>query len=251
MTERARAHPSGRKAADVVAAALRRRVILGELREGDLLPPDETLLAELRVSKPTLRQAIRILESESLVTVRRGPRGGVRVSVPRVETAAGYVATVLGYRRATTSDLFEAAAALEGPWAAMVARSRTADQLRRLRAAVASEAEAAADAQQLLARENDFHRLLIECTGNGTLMVLCEMVRVVIDEVTARYLAATRPEVHEPMLAVGTRTHGRVVDLIERRDAEAAEALWRRHIRDTAASIGRIGGAERVVDVLG
>ena len=63
---------SGRKAADVVAAALRRRIILGELQEGEALPPET---ADLGVSKPTLRQAIRILESESLVSVRRGSRG--------------------------------------------------------------------------------------------------------------------------------------------------------------------------------
>ena len=55
------------------------------------------------------------------------------MSVPRVETAAGYAATVLEYRRATTADLFEAAAALEGPCVAMLARSHTADQLERLR----------------------------------------------------------------------------------------------------------------------
>ena len=96
------------KAADVAAAALRRRIILGELQEGDALPHEDVLLDDLGVSKPTLRQAIRILESESLVTVRLGSRGGIHVSVPRIETAAGYAATVLEYRGTTTSDLFSA-----------------------------------------------------------------------------------------------------------------------------------------------
>ncbi|MBE1551938.1 DNA-binding FadR family transcriptional regulator [Mycobacterium sp. OAS707] len=236
------------KAADVVATALRRRIILGELEEGDSLPPESELLADLGVSKPTLRQAIRILESESLVSVRRGPRGGVHVSVPKVETAAGYAATVLEYRRATTADLFAAAAALEGPCVAMLARSHTVDQLQRLRAAVAAEAEAVGDPQRLLALENDFHRLLIECAGNATLRVLCEMVRVVIDAATSRYMSVTRPAVHGPALAAGARTHRRVVDLIERGDFAAAETLWRKHIRETAAQVG--GGAENLVDIL-
>ena len=239
------------KAADVVAAALRRRIILGELQEGDVLPHEGVLLDDLGVSKPTLRQAIRILESESLVTVRLGSRGGIHVSVPRIETAAGYAATVLEYRGTTTSDLFEAAAALEGPCAAMLARSRTTEQLERLRTAAETEAAMRDDPQRLLELENDFHRLMIDMAGNATLRVLCEMVRVIIDAATRRYLAGTRPDVHGPAVQAGARTHLRVVDLIERRDAEGAEALWRKHIRATAAQVKRAGGPDMVLDVLG
>jgi DNA-binding FadR family transcriptional regulator len=241
----------GVKAADVVAAALRRRIILGELHEGDVLPPEDILLDDLGVSKPTLRQAIRILESESLVTVRRGARGGIHVSVPRIETAAGYAATVLEYLGTTMSDLFEAAAALEGPCAAMLARSRTTGQLERLRAAAKTEAAMRDDPQRLLELENDFHRLMIDMAGNATLQVLCEMVRVVIDAATRRYLAGTRPDVHGPAVQAGARTHLRVVDLIERRDAEGAEALWRKHIRATAMQVKRAGGPDMVLDLLG
>jgi DNA-binding FadR family transcriptional regulator len=239
------------KAADVAAAALRRRIILGELREGDALPHEDVLLDDLGVSKPTLRQAIRILESESLVTVRRGARGGIHVSVPRIETAAGYAATVLEYRGTTTSDLFEAAAALEGPCAAMLARSRTTEQLERLRTAAEAEAAMRDDPQRLLELENDFHRLMIDMAGNATLRVLAEMVRVVIDAATRRYLVRTRPDVHGPAVQAGARTHLRVVDLIERRDAEGAEALWRKHIRATATQVTRAGGPNMVLDVLG
>lgn len=247
----ARAQPGKRKAADVAAAALRRRIILGELDEGDALPPEDELLRELGVSKPTLRQAIRILESESLVTVRRGSRGGIRVSVPRIETAAGYAGLVLEYRRTTTSDLFEAAAALEGPCAAMLARSRTAVDLLRLRAAAEAEAAVRDDPPRLLELENDFHRLLVELAGNATLRVLCDMLRVIIDAATRRYLSSTRPDVHGPAIEAGARTHRRVVDLIEGQDAEAAETLWRKHIRATAAQLGRAGDAGMVVDILG
>ena len=84
MTEPAGRRTAVPKAAEVAVAALRRRIILGRLGEGDVLPSEDDLMAELGVSKPTLRQAIRILESESLVTVRRGAHGCMRVSVPRV-----------------------------------------------------------------------------------------------------------------------------------------------------------------------
>ena len=250
MTEPAGRGTAVPKAAEVAVAALRRRIILGVLAEGDALPAEDDLMVELSVSKPTLRQAIRILESESLVSVRRGARGGMHVSVPRVETAAGYAATVLEYRGATTADLFEAAAALEGPCAAMLARTRTADQLEQLRAAATAELRIS-DPRPLLLRENDLHRMVIEFAGNATLQVLCAIVREIIDAATHRYLAGTRSEVHGPAIAAGARTHSRFVDLIENREADAAEALWRKHIRATAAQIRAAGGADRVIDILG
>ncbi|WP_459976733.1 FadR/GntR family transcriptional regulator, partial [Mycobacterium avium] len=89
--------PVGR-AADVIAGHIRRRIIRGELAEGQTLPTENELLAQFGVSRPTLREAIRVLESESLVEVKRGSRGGVRVSVPRVETAAHYTGLMLEYR---------------------------------------------------------------------------------------------------------------------------------------------------------
>lgn len=144
---------------------------------------------------------------------------------------------MLEYRGAGTADLFEAAAALEGPCVARLARTRTAEQVTRLRIAVAAEADALEDPERLLRLENDFHRLVVECAGNATLRVLCEMIRTLIDAATGRYLSVTRPAVHGPAFAAGAHTHRRVVDLIERGDAEAAETLWRKHIRETAARI--------------
>jgi DNA-binding FadR family transcriptional regulator len=238
------------KAAEVAVAALRRRIILNRLGEGDVLPSEDDLIIELGVSKPTLRQAVRILESESLVTVRRGARGGLRVSVPRVEAAAGYAATVLEYRGATTADLFEAAAALEGPCVAMLAQTRTQNQLERLRAVAATELDMS-DTQALLHREDDFHRMVIGFAGNATLQVLCAMVREITDAATLRYLDGTRPEVHRLAAEEAARAHSRLVDLVETRDAGAADALWRKHIRDTATRI-RVGGdTDRVIDILG
>ena len=71
------------KAASLVAASLRRRIVLGDLGEGDALPNETELMRFYEVSRPTLREALRILETESLISVKRGARGGARVVRPR------------------------------------------------------------------------------------------------------------------------------------------------------------------------
>ena len=76
------------KTAELVAGTLRRMVVDGQLKEGDFLPNEAELMTHFGVSRPTLREAVRVLESERLVEVRRGSRTGARVRVPGPEIVA-------------------------------------------------------------------------------------------------------------------------------------------------------------------
>ena len=68
-----------RRLAEQVADELRRRILGGELADGSVLPKEDELLLEFPVSKPSLREAMRILEAEGLLRVRRGKLGGAVV----------------------------------------------------------------------------------------------------------------------------------------------------------------------------
>ena len=67
------------KAAALVAAQLRGQLVRGELAEGDALPPEHELMQRFGVSRPTLREAFRVLEGEALLSIQRGARGGARI----------------------------------------------------------------------------------------------------------------------------------------------------------------------------
>ena len=103
------------KAGEMVAAQLRRQIVLGELKEGDQLPPESVLMEQFGVSRPTLREAFRILEAEGAITVRRGVRGGARVQVPDIGVAARHIGLLLQYRGALLSDVYEVRAVLSSP----------------------------------------------------------------------------------------------------------------------------------------
>src|SRR3954452_16525391 len=114
----------GPKIGELVAGHIRNRIVRGELKPDEALPPESTLMQEFAVSRPTLREAFRILESEGLITVRRGARGGARVQVPTSDVAARYAGLVLQYRGAMLADVFEARVIVEAPAAGIVARRR-------------------------------------------------------------------------------------------------------------------------------
>src|ERR1700737_3860241 len=88
------------KAGEMVAAQLRRQIVLGQLKEGDQLPSESVLMEQFGVSRPTLREAFRILEAEGAITVRRGVRGGARVQVPDTNGAAPHIGLPLQDRGA-------------------------------------------------------------------------------------------------------------------------------------------------------
>src|ERR1700694_2499717 len=119
-------HPARRqlrqpRLAELVAESLRLRITSGVLQEGDLLPKLEELLEEFQVSKPSLREALRILETEGLITVRRGNVGGAVVHAPGNRDAGYMIGLVLESRNVTMSDLAGAIRRVEPICAALCA----------------------------------------------------------------------------------------------------------------------------------
>ena len=80
-------------------------------------------MAQFGVSRPTLREAFRVLEAEGLISVRRGAHGGARVHTPDVDVAARYAGLVLEHRGATLADVYEAAGLIEPPAPRLLPRS--------------------------------------------------------------------------------------------------------------------------------
>jgi DNA-binding FadR family transcriptional regulator len=239
------------KTAELVASHLRGQIVRGELKEGDALPPETILMEQFHVSRPTLREAFRVLESEALITVRRGSHGGARVHVPNGDVAARYAGFVLQFRDTTIADVLEARAVIEPPCAGILALRRSAADLRKLKAA-ADEADAAIDDPNLSIRlQQDFHSLVVDLAGNETVKVLVGMLRHIIDAAT--YSRVTRdagiPSERAAQHA-GHRSHRRLLDYIEAKDAEAAERLWRKHIVETTAWLMSTPTAAKVVELI-
>jgi GntR family transcriptional regulator, transcriptional repressor for pyruvate dehydrogenase complex len=111
------------KTAELVAGTLRRMVVDGQLKDGDYLPNEAELMAHFGVSRPTLREAVRVLESERLVEVRRGSRTGARVRVPGPEIVARPAGLLLELSGATIADVITARSGIEPTCPAATSRA--------------------------------------------------------------------------------------------------------------------------------
>ncbi|MCX2934736.1 FCD domain-containing protein [Mycobacterium sp. CVI_P3] len=236
------------KAAEMIAASLRRQIVRGDLVEGDPLPPEGTLMQQFSVSRPTLREAFRVLEAESLITISRGARGGARVHTPNGDGAARYAGLVLEYQGATLRDVFDARLVIEPGCVALLALSRTNEDLALLREAAARASAAINDPVKLIREQTEFHALLIELCGNQTLRLLSDMLRHIVDRANWRTVdvdAGSTDNVRANRK--GHRAHHRVIDLIEAKDDRGAAELWRKHLKEAEAYILRGPLSEQTV----
>lgn len=239
------------KAGELVANLLRRRIITGDIKPGDPLPSENELMTMFNVSRPTLREALRILDSESLITVARGARGGARANLPDVEVTARYGTIFLQAHGTTFSDLHQARAIIEPPIAGALALSNNASGISRLRALIKAQ-EDAVDVTALADAMAAFHELLVEMHGNKTLALL---VRIVHDLVRKYYVLLFTPTGHheeerQRNIRRGARAQTKLVDLIEAGQAAEAEQYWREHLDAVTRILDASGVSKKVVEII-
>ncbi len=213
------------KAAELVATHIRRQIVTGKLHQGDALPSEITLMQEFNVSRPTLREAFRVLESEGLITVRRGAHGGARVQEPSSDVAARYAGLVLQHRGATLEDVLKARITVEAPAARTLASRRDhAATAKRLQQRLDSLGSGEA------AHFHEFNALVVELAGNDTLMLLTAMLEYIGSVAAVTYAQAHPPD--EKLNRAVHRTRQKLIDMIRAGDADGAEKLWQDHLTE-------------------
>jgi DNA-binding FadR family transcriptional regulator len=241
------------KTAELVARRVRRAIVMGELRTGDSLPSEGQLLEDFQVSRPTIREAIRILESEGLISVSRGARGGARVAAPDSDVVARAAGIALQTRGATIQDVYEARLIIEPPAARMAAERRPKEAAARLRVHVDQEFAVTTDAVAVTQAIADFHRMLMEECGNISVGILALALKGVFER-ALQASQSLRPPVELPerqaQLRKGLKSHRKLVELIEAGDGDGAEAHWRLHMVNAGKVWLSDLGARRVIEIL-
>jgi DNA-binding FadR family transcriptional regulator len=223
------------KASIAIAAELRSRIARGELAPGEPLPVEDELVVELGCSKPVVREALRILETEGLVEVRRGVGGGPRVRHPSISEAAKTFGVYLQIGDVAVLDVWTArdriiAAAIE-----RLAADRTdpTDLVAAVDALTASIGDMPAFNAQML----DVGEVAVQVAGNATEHALVAALRHIVEvEVT---VAAGRVE--DPV-GLGYAT----------REEQAIAEAWQRTLRHVRAGRPRAArlAYERQAEVL-
>jgi GntR family transcriptional repressor for pyruvate dehydrogenase complex len=194
----------------------------GQLKSGDRLPPERDLAERFRVSRTSVREALRALESTGLVEIRAGEGAFVRPA--SVEALVEPLALVILTHREATADLYEARRLLEPPIAALAARRAGPEEVAELIRILDEQAKEVAGGRTGLAQDAAFHTAIAHSAHNRA---ITRIVTTLMD-----LLAQTREEsLHTPGRPERShQDHRRILAAIQARDAEAARQAMLDHL---------------------
>ena len=226
------------KTAEVVASKIRKLIIRGEVMEGDFLQPEAQLMEHFGTSRPTIREAFRILENEQLISVTRGSRSGARVQAPRVDSVARYAGFALQAQGTLLSDVYGARLSVEPFAVRLLAGSRTDAQLAALNAELDSmfellEAEGPSTAFRIAVFK--LHHSIVAAAGSNTLSMISAMLQGIAEQHMTRFFRAAEPaseDAQSKRNRAGLRSFRKLLELVRAKDADGAAAHWQNHIRN-------------------
>jgi GntR family transcriptional regulator, transcriptional repressor for pyruvate dehydrogenase complex len=203
-------------------AAQLREAILSDYTDGEMIGSEDDLIVRFGVSRPTMRQAVRILQAEGLITVRRGLNGGMFARVPNVDGVSRSLSLLLRHRGATMGDL-------------LVAISPISDEMIRCAAQNPDEAKRKRAAAIILALEPDesledsvrtleaVHTLAIQIDSLVDNPVLSLVAQVMLNLLKGGL--ADGPRIRGPYYQTGRRFHVALAEAIAAGDAQEASRV--------------------------
>lgn len=215
-----------RPAYAVVTDHLRRAIHLGEFKPGDKFLPERQHAEQLGVSRVTLREAIRVLETEGYVVVKRGSAGGVTVLGSQQSSAQ--LRELLRSRREELLD-FQRFREVNEQLAAELAAERASEaEIAALEASVV-DLERSSNLGEFRQADSVFHLGIAAASKSPLLETAIQQVR------TAMFDVADALDPH--MTSTSLRAHRRILEAIRARDARAAGRAMRAHIRRTSQEL--------------
>lgn len=245
------AHVRVPKTAQVVAHQLRAQIVRGELPEGVLLPSETVLMERFGISRPSLREAFRILESERLIEVRRGSRGGARATQPDISVAARHLGVMMQFDRVPLSTVFTARALIEPLVFRILAdrpdRRAITPDLRLL----LHELDAQTDPATYLRRFLAFFQTVFAVSGNRPMELMYGALSGVIGSELSDAITTTVRDAETDTPSGPIRALLKVLDLVDDGlGAEAAE-FWTDQMLSVSDQVARHHQGRTLVEVTG
>ena len=222
---------SGKKRPVRIAEEIKEWIVTRDLKPGDRLPGERELIERFQASKGTIRESLRVLETQGLVRSRTGPGGGTFVEALSESRAMELLGNYFFFRNPTIGDIYALRRILEPELgASVVGRLQEAD-FKRLEQTMQIYVEPPQNLEEERRQrhaELDFHGILVDCCPNPVLAFICRFLQSLLRDLTVckRIYEVPNPDLRE----TGLTYQVRLLRALRREDAEAAREILFEHM---------------------
>jgi len=215
-----------RSKAEHVAQQLLDRIIAAKLKPGSSFATEAELLSQFNVSRPTLRESLKVLESQGVLELRPGPGGGIIVREPSTDLLAHGLSVFLRMHEVPFVRVIKAREVIEPALAYEAAVNGNETQFAELEASIArmKGLDAQSDQESFLEENRAFHSIIARASGNKVLEVFWETISILAhgEHHGIRYSVGNQAHV--------IKAHQRILDACRQRDGVAAAAAMEKHV---------------------
>lgn len=226
----------GGRASEAIYDQLRELITSGALKPGDRLPSERAMMEQLHRSRPTIREALRMLEQGGYVASTHGASGAV-VQELTIDGVEQPLSAMLQLNQISLEELGEYRAVNDGTIAGWAARRRTDEDLAALDSCLTAAEQALGDYRRFTELDVRFHSLLSRATGNQVAMIVTDVLGQVEQHTLLKKMETLNDSA---CLALERRIlarHREILSAIHRQDDAAAKQAMREHTRAAATDL--------------
>ena len=215
-----------RSKAEHVAQQLLERIIAAKLKPGSSFATEAELLSQFNVSRPTLRESLKVLESQGVLELRPGPGGGIIVREPSIDLLAHGLSVFLRLREVPFVTVIKAREVIEPALAYEAAANGSEADFAELEASIVrmKALDAQTDQEAFLEENRVFHSIIARASGNKVLQVFWDTISILAhgEHHGIRYSVGNQAHV--------IKAHQHILEACRRRDGSAAAAAMEKHV---------------------
>ena len=221
------------RVSDEIVRQIKDALFLGKLRTGDKLPTERELSAQFDTSRTSVREALRSLEQQSVVRVRKGASGGIFIIDVDHRPVTKSFQTLLELRKISINNIAEVRLIFEPEAARLAAERASPNDIRELEEVVELMGEAIRTKELPRLYDLKFHKLIARATGNPILEMLAESML----EVASKAITELNPSIDT--LTHVLSCHRKVVEAVRKRDGALAFRAMQDHIVDVQGRLAK------------
>jgi DNA-binding FadR family transcriptional regulator len=231
------------RASGEIVSQIERAIFTGELKAGDRLESERELAERFKVSRITVRDALRVLEARGLVHVKVGASGGAFVTETNADQVAESISTMILLRRMTLSGLAEARTVVETATSELAAERADVGAIARIALSVDHGRSVVREQTPHTEASMAFHVAVADAAGNELLAATVSAYRDL--------LIQTLQDMRDVRSAKATqKAHEEILDAIRSHDPEAARSLMLAHLQDFEKRLRRWLATQEHADIV-